>query len=65
VAGRWQGVLRIWPVVAETWVVVTVPTFLVLGEPISSWVGGLHLLVGYATLGLLLNRRPELTGPTR
>jgi hypothetical protein len=61
-AGRWQGVLRAWPLVAETWAVVTVPTFLIVGEPVSSWVGGAHLLVGYATLGLLLARRPELAG---
>lgn len=63
-AGRWQGVLRAWPLVAETWAVVTVPTFLIVGEPFSSSVGGAHLLIGYATLGLLLARRPELTGAT-
>jgi hypothetical protein len=63
-AGRWRGVLRAWPLVAETWAVVTVPAFLILGEPVSSWVGGAHLLVGYATLGALLALRPELTGAT-
>ena len=63
-AGRWRGLLRAWPLVAETWAVVTVPTFLIVGEPFSSWVGGAHLLVGYATLGVLLARRPELTGAT-
>jgi hypothetical protein len=63
-AGRWRGVLRAWPLVAETWAVVTVPAFLIVGEPVSSWVGGIHLLVGYATLGVLLARRPELTGAT-
>lgn len=62
VAGRWQGALRVWPLVAETWAVVSVPTFLVFGEPVSNWVGGTHLLVGYATLGILLARRPELSG---
>jgi hypothetical protein len=62
VAGRWRGTLRAWPLLAETWAVVTVPTFLIVGEPVSSWVGGTHLLVGYAALGLLLARRPELTG---
>ena len=62
VAGRWQGALRVWPVVAETWAVVTVPTFLLFGDGIARWVGGAHLLIGYATLGLLLARRPELTG---
>lgn len=62
VAGRWQGALRWWPMVAETWAVVTVPTFLVLGDGVARWVGGAHLLIGYAALGLLLARRPELTG---
>jgi hypothetical protein len=62
VAGRWRGTLRAWPLLTETWAVVTVPTFLIVGEPVSSWVGGTHLLVGYAALGLLLARRPELTG---
>jgi len=62
VAGRWQGVLRAWPLVAETWAVVTVPTFLLFGDPVANWVGGTHLLVGYVTLGVLLARRPELTG---
>jgi hypothetical protein len=62
VAGRWQGALRYWPMVAETWAVVTVPTFLLLGDGVARWVGGAHLLIGYAALGLLLARRPELTG---
>ena len=62
VAGRWQGALRWWPMVAETWAVVTVPTFLVLGDGAARWVGGTHLLIGYAALGVLLARRPELTG---
>jgi hypothetical protein len=65
VAGRWQGVLRAWPLVAETWAVVTVPTFLLIGEPVSSWIGAGHLLIGYATLGILLARKPELTGAQR
>jgi hypothetical protein len=64
VAGRWEGALRFWPLVAETWAVVTVPTFLVLGDGVARWVGGAHLVIGYAALGLLLARRPELTGAT-
>jgi hypothetical protein len=62
VAKRWQGALRWWPLVAETWAVVTVPCFLVFGDGVARWVGAVHLLVGYAALGLLLARRPELTG---
>ncbi len=64
VAGRWQGALRFWPMVAETWAVVTVPTFLLFGDGVARWVGGAHLVIGYAALGLLLARRPELTGAT-
>jgi hypothetical protein len=63
-AGRWQGALRWYPLVAETWAVVTVPTFAILGDGVARWVGATHLLVGYAALGLLLARRPELTGAT-
>ena len=62
VAGRWKGAARIWPLIAESWAVVTVPTFILIGDPVASWVGGVHLLIGYATLGVILARRPELTG---
>ena len=58
------GSQMFWPMVAETWAVVTVPTFLLFGDGVARWVGGAHLLVGYAALGLLLARRPELTGAT-
>ncbi|WP_432921175.1 hypothetical protein ACQPZZ_21880 [Microbispora sp. CA-135349] len=61
IAARWRGVLRWWPLVAETWAVATVPTYLVFGDPLANWVGGCHLVAGYALLGLLLARRPELT----
>ena len=61
-AGRWRGAARGWPLVAESWAVVTVPTFVVLGESVASIVGGVHLLVGYVTLGLILVARPHLVG---
>ncbi|MEU8140965.1 hypothetical protein [Nonomuraea sp. NPDC048901] len=61
VAGRWRGPLRWWPLIAESWAVVTVPLFIVFGEQASRWVGGPHLIIGYATLGVLLAWRPELT----
>ncbi|MER6510971.1 hypothetical protein ABT158_29410 [Nonomuraea sp. NPDC001636] len=60
-AGRWRGALRWWPLVAESWAVVTVPAYIVFGESISNWIGGFHLIVGYATLGALLALRPSLT----
>jgi hypothetical protein len=61
-AGRWKGVARIWPVIAESWAVVTVPAFVLIGAPVSDFVGGGHLIIGYAALGLILARRPGLTG---
>ncbi|NHA67982.1 hypothetical protein [Phycicoccus flavus] len=63
VAGRWRGLARVWPLVAESWAVVTVPTFLLVGEGVANTVGGTHLLLGYGALGLLLVLRPELTRP--
>jgi hypothetical protein len=62
-AGRWRGVLRGWPLVAESWAPVTVPVFvLTAGDPAFGWVGGAHLLVGYVLLGVLMVLRPHLTG---
>jgi hypothetical protein len=59
---RWRGAARVWPTVAESWAVVTVPTFAILGSPIADYVGATHLLIGYAALGVILAVRPELTG---
>jgi hypothetical protein len=61
-AGRWKGVARIWPLIAESWAPVTVPTFILIGPPVSDFVGGGHLIAGYAVLGLILARRAHLTG---
>ncbi|MFC5139173.1 hypothetical protein ACFPK1_13095 [Actinomycetospora rhizophila] len=60
-AGRWRGVLRAWPVVAETWVLVVLPSMALFGPAGASWACGLHLLLGYTTLGVLLAVRPDLT----
>ncbi|SEN59207.1 hypothetical protein [Nonomuraea pusilla] len=64
-AGRWRGRLRWWPLIAESWAVVTVPTFIALGDQAGRWVGGVHLVIGYATLGLLLALRPHLVLPAQ
>jgi len=61
-AGRWRGAARVWPLVAETWAVVTVPCFILLGESVSDIVGPTHLVIGYAALGAILAARPQLTG---
>ncbi len=60
ITGRWRGLLRWWPLVAESWVFVTIPATIVFGDAAARWVGGGHLLIGYATLGLLLALRPGL-----
>lgn len=58
---RWHGAARVWPLVAESWAVVTVPMFGLFGTEIASWIGAGHLLIGYVTLGAILALRPELT----
>jgi len=60
-AGRWKGVARFWPLVAESWAVVTVPALGILGATAGQYVGVAHLLAGYLVLGLILARRPHLT----
>lgn len=62
VAGRWRGALRAWPVVAETWVFVALPSMMLLGPTVGSFVAGAHFIVGYGVLGALLAARPDLTG---
>lgn len=54
IAGRWHGARRIWPLIAESWAVVTIPTLMILGPAVAAVVAPLHLLVGYATLGILV-----------
>ena len=61
VAGRWRGAARFWPMVAESWAPVVVPIS-VLFPALGPVVGAGHLVVGYATLGLILALRPALTG---
>jgi hypothetical protein len=56
IAGRWRGALHWWPLIAETWAMVTVPTRAILGVTAARWVGGTHLLIGYCVLGLLTTR---------
>ncbi len=62
IAGRWRGAARVWPAVAETWVLVMVPVSALASVEVGSFVGAAHLLVGYTALGVILAVRPELTG---
>jgi hypothetical protein len=59
VAGRWKGVSRFWPMVAESWAVVTIPAMGIFGETAGRYVGALHLLVGYAVLGVIVSRKQD------
>ena len=61
IAGRWQGAARFWPLGAESWAPVVIPAAAVFSGA-SSYIAAAHLLVGYTLLGLVLARRPELTG---
>ena len=36
VAGRWTGVSRYWPMVAESWAVVTVPAMAIFGPTVGA-----------------------------
>ncbi len=54
IAGQWKGVRRFWPLVAESWAVVTIPTLMVFGPTVAQVVAPLHLVVGYAVLGVLV-----------
>jgi hypothetical protein len=57
IAGRWQGLSRFWPMVAESWAVVTIPAMALGGELVGQLVGAGHLVVGYTVLGVLVARK--------
>ena len=63
VAGRWKGVTRFWPLVAESWAVVVIPTMGIVGGSVANSVAGLHLVVGFALLGGLVFPQVELSRP--
>ncbi|NYJ01857.1 hypothetical protein HNR19_002555 [Nocardioides thalensis] len=60
IKGRWRGMARAWSLVAETWVIVTMPALGILGESGGTVVGVAHLVLGYGALGLILAARPDL-----
>lgn len=57
IAGRWTGLSRVWPLVAESWVLVCLPTLAVFGATAAAVASCVHLLVGYGVLGLLVARK--------
>lgn len=63
--GRWRGAARFWPLVAESWVLVSLPSLAIFGREVGEFVGATHLLVGYMTLGLIIAARPHLVLPAK
>lgn len=57
VAGRWTGAARWWPLVAESWAIITIPTLGAAGPEAATAVSVIHLLIGYTVLGQLIARR--------
>jgi len=57
IAGRWSGVTRFWPMVAESWAVVVIPTMGLFGDAVAQVVACVHLVVGYGVLGVLVSRK--------
>ena len=57
VAGRWRGLSRWWPMVAESWAIVSVPAYGAFGSTVAGYVGAAHLCVGYAVLGQIVARK--------
>jgi hypothetical protein len=57
IAGRWHGASRFWPLVAESWAVVSVPAYGIFGSTVAGFIGAAHLCVGYAVLGQIVARK--------
>jgi len=57
VAGNWHGPARFWPLVAESWAVMVIPTMGIAGPAAATMVSVVNLLVGYTILGQLVARR--------
>ena len=57
VAGRWHGASRFWPILAESWAVVVIPTLAVAGDDVALVVSFLHLCLGYGVLGQIVARK--------
>ena len=57
IAGRWKGLARFWPMVAESWAAVVIPTLGIFGRDVANVVAPLHVLVGYVVLGVLVSRK--------
>jgi len=63
IAGRWRGPARIWPAIAETWLLFMIPAMALVSEEATAFVSAAHLLLGYTALGVILAMRPDLVEP--
>ncbi|KQW53162.1 hypothetical protein ASC77_02370 [Nocardioides sp. Root1257] len=57
IAGRWHGKARFWPLIAESWGPIVVPTFGLFGSSVAGVVSFVHLCVGYGVLGQIVARK--------
>jgi hypothetical protein len=57
IAGRWHGKARFWPLIAESWGPIVVPTFGIFGSSVAGVVSFVHLCVGYGVLGQIVARK--------
>jgi hypothetical protein len=57
IAGRWHGKARFWPLIAESWGPVVVPTYGIFGGTVAGVVSFVHLCVGYGVLGQIVARK--------
>jgi len=57
IAGRWHGKSRFWPLIAESWGPIVVPTFGLFGSTVAGVVSFVHLCIGYGVLGQIVARK--------
>ena len=57
IAGRWRGKERFWPLIAESWGPIVVPTFGLFGSTVAGIVSLVHLSLGYGVLGQIVARK--------
>jgi hypothetical protein len=60
VTGRWRGILRWWPLIAEAWLPLSIVVGLLVPTAVSDLVTPTLMIVGYGGLGLLLVVRTRL-----
>ncbi|PWJ56347.1 hypothetical protein SAMN06264364_101323 [Quadrisphaera granulorum] len=62
VAGRWQGVLRFYPSIAEAYFPLVMGSILLFGRDAADIASGTVVLLGYTGMGVVIAARPDLVG---